>query len=214
MDYANAKKGIRRIFIGEILALISIITAVIAMIHMFVKGRPLNSAASFVSANTSSGGLFFLSSAIALAAFILTIVGISNASKDETNFKNAMAALFVSIIANIAQSAVTGRGALVEGLFIFVGTFCEFLVTYYVVSGTLNLARAVHDRDVQVTGLATLKLILIFYAVILVLDVVATVLSAKQAFAAGTIVNFLAVIVSLVAGLIYFRLLNQARQML
>ncbi|MBQ9320948.1 MAG: hypothetical protein IJ239_01110, partial [Eubacterium sp.] len=184
MDYTNSQKGIQKIFIGEILTLVSVLISVIATILMFITGRSLNTAASSAAAGMSSGGLFFLSTALALAAFILTILGISSASKDENHFKNALAALFVGIIANIAQNAVSGKGPLVEGLFVVVGTFCQFLVTSYIVSGTLNLARSIHDREVQALGLDTLKLILLFYAVILVLNIISVALSAGTLSAA------------------------------
>ncbi|MBQ9061419.1 MAG: hypothetical protein IJ121_01120 [Eubacterium sp.] len=213
MDYTNSQKGIQKIFIGEILTLISAVISIIAMLLMLVNGSTLNTASSSAAANMSSGGLVFLSSALALAAFILTILGIAGASKDESNFKNALAALFVGIIANIAQTAVSGKGALVAGLFAVAATFCQFLVTYYIVSGTLNLARAVHDRDVQARGLETLKLILIFYAVILVLNIISTVLSAKTLTTAGIITSLLATIASLAVGIVYLRLLNKARGM-
>ncbi|MBR0398150.1 MAG: hypothetical protein IJI10_07745 [Eubacterium sp.] len=208
MNYTNSQKGIQKIFIGEILTLASVLISVIATILMFITGRSLTAAAGM-----SSGGLFFLSTALALAAFILTILGISNASKDENNFKNALAALFVGIIANIAQTAVSGKGPLVAGLFVVVGTFCQFLVTYYIVSGTLNLARSVHDREVQALGLDTLKLILLFYAVILVLNIISTVLSVRALTAAGIITSLLAMIASLAVGIVYLRLLNKARGM-
>ena len=208
MNYTNSQKGIQKIFIGEILTLASVLISVIATILMFITGRSLTAAAGM-----SSGGLFFLSTALALAAFILTILGISNASKDENNFKNALAALFVGIIANIAQSAVSGKGALVAGLFVVVETFCQFLVTYYIVSGTLNLARSIHDREVQALGLDTLKLILLFYAVILVLNIISVALSAGTLSAAGVITSLLAMIASLAVGIVYLRLLNKARGM-
>ena len=208
MNYTNSQKGIQKIFIGEILTLASVLISVIATILMFITGRSLTAAAGM-----SSGGLFFLSTALALAAFILTILGISSASKDENNFKNALAALFVGIIANIAQSAVSGKGALVAGLFVVVETFCQFLVTYYIVSGTLNLARSIHDREVQALGLDTLKLILLFYAVILVLNIISTVLSVRALTAAGIITSLLAMIASLAVGIVYLRLLNKARGM-
>ena len=208
MNYTNSQKGIQKIFIGEILTLASVLISVIATILMFITGRSLTAAAGM-----SSGGLFFLSTALALAAFILTILGISSASKDENNFKNALAALFVGIIANIAQSAVSGKGALVAGLFVVVETFCQFLVTYYIVSGTLNLARSIHDREVQALGLDTLKLILLFYAVILVLNIISVALSAGTLSAAGVITSLLAMIASLAVGIVYLRLLNKARGM-
>ena len=208
MNYTNSQKGIQKIFIGEILTLASVLISVIATILMFITGRSLTAAAGM-----SSGGLFFLSTGLALAAFILTILGISSASKDENNFKNALAALFVGIIANIAQSAVSGKGALVAGLFVVVETFCQFLVTYYIVSGTLNLARSIHDREVQALGLDTLKLILLFYAVILVLNIISTVLSVRALTAAGIITSLLAMIASLAVGIVYLRLLNKARGM-
>ncbi|MBQ2626815.1 MAG: hypothetical protein IJG17_03455 [Eubacterium sp.] len=213
MDYTNSQKGIQKIFIGEILTLVSVLISVIATILMFITGRSLNTAASSAAAGMSSGGLFFLSTALALAAFILTILGISSASKDENNFKNALAALFVGIIANIAQSAVSGKGALVAGLFVVVETFCQFLVTYYIVSGTLNLARSIHDREVQALGLDTLKLILLFYVVILVLNIISVALSAGTLSAAGVITSLLAMIASLAVGIVYLRLLNKARGM-
>ena len=208
MNYTNSQKGIQKIFIVEILTLASVLISVIATILMFITGRSLTAAAGM-----SSGGLFFLSTALALAAFILTILGISNASKDENNFKNALAALFVGIIANIAQSAVSGKGALVAGLFVVVETFCQFLVTYYIVSGTLNLARSIHDREVQALGLDTLKLILLFYVVILVLNIISVALSAGTLSAAGVITSLLAMIASLAVGIVYLRLLKKARGM-
>lgn len=144
---------------------------------------------------------------------MVSVQWIINRIIDENNFKNALAALFVGIIANIAQSAVSGKGALVAGLFVVVETFCQFLVTYYIVSGTLNLARSIHDREVQALGLDTLKLILLFYVVILVLNIISVALSAGTLSAAGVIPSLLAMIASLAVGIVYLRLLNKARGM-
>ena len=65
----------------------------------------------------------------------------------------------------------------------------------------------------QALGLDTLKLILLFYAVILVLNIISVALSAGTLSAAGVITSLLAMIASLAVGIVYLRLLNKARGM-
>ena len=213
MEYPNAKTGISKIFIGELLTLVSAVISIFTIFLMYRSGGTLGAAAGSVTSSPMMRTLVICAGVLTLAAFILTMIGISNAAKDEANFKNAISALFVGVIAAIAQSPLQTSSPLVGGFCGIVGTFCEFLVTFFVISGTLNLARKVHDRKVQALGLFTMKLILIIYAVILILNVITMVLSMRAADTASTAAGLIGSAAALVAYLFYLRLLNRARMM-
>lgn len=104
MRFPNAAAGVKKIFTAEILALIGAIATVIGTISALI--------AVAAAANNSTGGtavaggasvIFLLGAGVlGIIAFIMNIIGINSAAKDEASFKTAL----ICVIVGIAGTAI------------------------------------------------------------------------------------------------------------
>lgn len=211
MKFPNAANGVSKIYTAEILALIGAVCGLVGAIVIAV-GVAADSALAL-------GSLPFVLAAgiLLIIAFILNIVGVNNASKDEVKFKNAFIWLIAGIVAALAQS-IFANNELLSSLFETLSSLFQLLSTIYVIQGTMSLARQMGNADVEGMGAKTLKLILVSYIIIIVIRVIAAIFAAiESATALVLVVAILGIVVfviQIIAYIIYLKMLSRAKKML
>lgn len=217
MQFYHARKGIGQIFTAEILALIAGVLALVSAVMALTAIAASEAAASDATVGglaLGTGGIALVASILAIVSFILTIVGIHSAGKDEETFHKAMLWLILGIVGSV----LTSTGA--EGSFLaMVGTLLStlgsMLSTLYVIQGVISLADRVGNAQVRRKGENVVKLILAVYIIVLILKIIDLV-GAKSDFAviSGGVLGIAALVLSLVAYIIYLTLLSAGKMML
>ncbi len=213
-SYPNAKKGINRIFLGELIAILGMVVIAIGSGILAVKGQMMTDLSTYTSGANIAALVILIGGLMVLVAFLFKFFGISKASIDERDFKKAMALLVIGFVASIVHSAVDGRIEVVAEIANIITNVCELLVTIFIISGIKSLAEKVNDRHVFDMCNRTYKLIIAVYVLIIALTVVALfVTNETMAVIAGLIALAIAIL-AIVAYIVFLSLLNNARKML
>lgn len=223
MKFPNAYAGVKKIFTSEILHLISVLLMMVAAIAAVFGGAGLIAAgdsAAMTDAEAAAvlGGGFLsilaisAGAVIAIIAFILQIVGIGNAMKDEPYFKTAFIFVFVGIACTIVYScfnALTPDNLFLINLFRALAQIANLVVFIYVVGGIQRLASKLGNADVESKGSTIFTLLIIIYLIAFVASIVSMF--------APTVASILAIcvlVLDLISYIIFLIYLSKAKNML
>ena len=216
MRFPNALDGVRRIYKAEIIALLSgILAAVSALLLLIGVGSAMASAAGGAVAGLVGGGVLMIAVAVlAIIAFIMNIVGLNKAKPDEDNFKFALYAVIVGIIASLLLGFAKS-GSFLSGLGDTLNQICSFLCTWYVCSAIINLAKSLQNAEMEQKGLSARKLLMTTWCFTIVLNVLGTVLKSSVALSViSGLILLVAAVVRIIAYILYLKLLSESRAML
>ncbi len=218
MKYPNAAKGINKIYFAEILSIIGAALAIVMVIlmaanHIDTSIGGEEAAQALRSANISTLFVIYgvLMTLILLVAYILNLVGIINASKDEAGFKRALWVLLASMAFAIIASVLENSNPQVANWLKVPSTLFELVVAIYVLEGISNLAgslgkKQIVDMCAQCRTWFMCALILSAAAETFVaLGTNGSVLNTASGVASG--------LLQIVAYVVYLRVLNKARLM-
>lgn len=218
MRYPNAAKGIKKIYIAEIL---NILAAVLTIALVIIVGANNvdtilsgdEAAQALQSANVSApfailgiGMALFM-----LVAFFMNLSGIIDASKDEAGFKRALWVLVAYIVFSIAGIALENANPQLANWLNVPSTLFELAIKIYLLEGFTNLANNLGKKDVS--DMAKQCRTYLMCALILAAAAeVFTALSSKGS-AMNTTSGIASNLLQIFAYVIYLRVLNKARFM-
>ena len=222
MKFPNAYQGVKKLFTAEILNIIAWFCMCIAAgagVVAVIGAAPAANGASLNDAQAATllgggigaaifGGAYFV---LALIAFILTIVGLAKARKDDANFNVAFIFLFVNLILTFVGSLISGT---VGGLLVAFGNIASLVMFIYIVLGIRSLAEQIGNEQVAAKGKTILTILVCVY----VLAFIARLVSAFTVTAVTTTISGILAIVSIVLSIIgyiiFLTYLAQAKKML
>jgi hypothetical protein len=212
MKYENARRGLGKVFAGEIVSIIATIIGIIAAVIMSVRGTALQTDGALI--NTSD--IVSLLSAIGALgltaiAFILNLVGVIGASKDDEGFKNALILLIIGIIASIVSTVLATKHPNISGYLSSLSDICQLFVLYYVVCGCLNIAEAKRNTGLAASCKRARIIILIIWVISLVLNFFNNSSKAKEG-TIGTVTLILAIaggVATILSYIIYLSVLRR-----
>ena len=219
--FKNAYEGIKKIFTAEIIMLIASIVALVGAIVTVtadpnaVKDALNNASGTSLPTSVVILGIVALAFGIcALVAFILNLVGLVQAKKDEANFNTAL----LLTIAGIVVSILSGILSKNESVTSFLNTAVELaylLATMFIVYGIISLAKQLKNTPVETKGNKLLKLIVIVYGVGIAAKLLSAIFTAAKLdpIIIG-IVGIISALLTVVSHLIYISLLSDAKKML
>ena len=218
MQFPNAAKGVKKIYTAEILDLLSNLFLLITAILAIVTAA---SASAESAGGAIAGGLGFVLFGIAalvlgVIAFFMSISGINAAKLDEPLFKNALIALIIGIVLQVVSGSSLLPDGLVKELCGSLGYACDMLVTIYIVQGIGALAEKLANQELVAKCKSLVKLLETVWIVAVVLKAVGGVL-AKVGTASEIVIAVIgaaAVVVSIVAYIIFLGLLKKGKEML
>lgn len=209
MKYPNAFAGVKKLYTSEILGIIALIFALITVFAAFFTAGVIEAGVEeAVNASLGVTGVFTILAAImALVCFILNLVGLSQAGKDDPTFKYALYATLLGIVASVAA------GFLPEGfgkdLLTTINELVLLLVPLLTITGIMSLAKQSMNDDMEKRGKSLINLITASIIVAGVANII------YHFFANGAVVlGIIAIVIDLAASLIYLGYLNRARKML
>lgn len=193
MKYENARRGLGKIFAGEVVSIIASVIGIIATVIMVVRGTALQTDGTAIN-TTDIVSLLSLVSAVGLAAiaFILNLIGVIGASKDDEGFKNALILLVIGIVASIVSTILATKHPNISGYLSSLSDICHLFVFYYVVCGCLNIAEAKRNTGLAASCKRARIIILIIWVISLVLNFLNNSSKAKEG-AIGTVTLILGI---------------------
>ena len=213
MRYPNAFKGVSQIYKAELIAILAVIcTGIGAILAIFGVGVADVGSEAVGKGFAITGGLFVIATAVLMiVSYILNIVGVGNAAKDESGFRSAMIAIIIGIVASIVAGIFSNK-EVVCLLAQLVSKICDIMVFWFCIGGIRNLADKMNDRNIANKADSFTKLIIGIYVAGIVLAIIGSFVKAGG-FLDGFI-DVAGAVCSIVAYLSYLSLLKGARDML
>ena len=213
MRFPNAYKGVSRIYLAEILSLVAAIFGIVSAIVVLSGAGVAAVGNRGVGAGLAIGGGFFLvvTAILMLASFIINIIGVGNASKDDPAFRTAMIFIVVGLLCSIIGSFFAGN-PVIYSITTIVSRISEILVFWFCINGISNLAAALGNNTVYEKADSLAKLILGVYVVVIILTII-TSFVALPALLVG-IITIITSVCMIVAYFMYLSLLSRAKRML
>lgn len=213
MRYPNAFKGVSQIYKAELIAILAVIcTGIGAILAIFGVGVADVGSEAVGKGFAITGGLFVIATAVLMiVSYILNIVGVGNAAKDESGFRSAMIAIIIGIVASIVAGIFSNK-EVVCLLAQLVSKICDIMVFWFCIGGIRNLADKMNDRNIANKADSFTKLIIGIYVAGIVLAIIGSFVKAGG-FLDGFI-DVAGAVCSIIAYLSYLSLLKGARDML
>lgn len=215
MRFPNAAAGVKKIFTAEILGLIGAIATVIGTISALI--------AVAAAANNSTGGtavaggafvIFLLGAGVlGIIAFIMNIIGINSAAKDEASFKTALICVIVGI-AGTAIASIFSSNATISAIGTLISNVANLFVTIFVITGIIRLADQLNNGEVSAKGNNILKVIIVVYALSIIASLIVMILGGQTASIIAGIIALVAAILNIVQYFMYLSFLSKAKKML
>ena len=213
MRYPNAFKGVSQIYKAELIAILAVAcTGIGAILAIFGVGVADVGSEAVGAGFAITGGLFVIATAVLMiVSYILNIVGVGNAAKDESGFRSAMIAIIIGIVASIVAGIFSNK-EVVCLLAQLVSKICDIMVFWFCIGGIRNLADKMNDRNIANKADSFTKLIIGIYIAGIVLAIIGSFVKAGG-FLDGFI-DVAGAVCSIIAYLSYLSLLKGARDML
>ena len=212
MKFDNAKTGIKRIYTAEVLSIIAAIVAIVAAVLLFILGSFTKDGKVNVTDVISTISLI-VAGVIAFVAYIMNIVGISTASKDSADFKNALYMVIGAILTSAASSLLQKSAPGLAGALQISENIFELFTSYYIINGCTTLANQVGNAAVEAEGKKTMKLFLTVWIVSIVVATLGKIIEKVSTSPVLTIIAGILAIAALVLGLVcYFIFLKLLRK--
>ena len=212
MTYPDAYKGVKKIFIAQILALITVVMA--GVVNGLTSG--VEKAFDITDETMAlAGSLGIAVLVIGILVIIMYLIGLRQAGRDEIYFRSGFTFAVIELIGSIAKAIgeytkldkLTDIGGLVEQV-------AEILVIVYVIYGVIHLAQQLDNDKVVGHGRRLLSLVTIMLLVSLIIRAIANYVTSESAEEVLGIAIIAASIVILIAYFIYILLLGRAVKML
>ncbi len=212
--FENAKTGIKKIYRAEVLTIFAAIVAIISTIVFLVVGTAVKDGKSVNVADIVSLISLIVAGILAIVAFFLNLSGIVTASKDEESFKNALIMLFFGIIVSIVSTVLQSRNPSLSKAFATANDISELFVTYYVLTGCINLAQKKGNQEVADKSKKALNLILIVWALAILVGAISTIVTKSAGEIVAGILGIVTILLSIISYFVYLGALKRTSAIL
>ena len=208
MNYRNAKKGIDQIYKAELLAILGTVLLIVGAIVVLVAGNK-GSEGGMVA-----GGIPALIGGILLIiSYLINLVGLSNASKDDEYFKTAWIIALVTIVASAIQAVLNTKGLGIEWLFDLISRVGQVAIMVFVITGIGRIADKLGNSNVSRLSKNTINVTCGVYVLALIANLISDIFNAKAMMTVAAVIAIIAGILSIISYIYYLRTLSQANQM-
>ncbi len=208
MRFPNAHEGVKKIFTAEILMIIVTIGTVI------VSGISMSGDRS-EGAIGAAAIILVAAGVISIIAFIMNLLGIIQARKDEQQFTYALYAVIGGIVASLVQSAFPNNGLVVDAANT-VSSICSALATYFVIGGILNLAEQLGNADMIAKGKRARIIVVTLWLIVVILQLLGTIFGTGNdtLMLIESVLLVAAGVLSIILYFVYLSYLSKSRTML
>ena len=213
MRFPNAHKGVKKILIAEIFSIAAVVILLFGAVAALALAA-LPSEADTAGVGVAAVAALFIGLGLAAASFIINLVGILQAKKDEYNFHYAFVFVIIPIIASVF-AAIFSKNTYVQSIADAVRNACEVAVMIFIIGGIRTLADKLgDDKTVNSSNLA-LRIITAVYGLLLLARVIEIVFDfLPMMLMTASILSVIAGVLNVVAHVYYFFFLGRAVKML
>ena len=214
MRFPNAFRGIKKIWLAELLMLLAAVVGIIMVIVMATNGTMVGEDIIInESVKTPIAILGIVTAVIALVAFILNLVGLINANNDDPAFRIALLVTILGIVAS-AISAIWSNNETLNKWMDTARTICSLFASYYVLTGIANLAEKMSDAATKALALKSRTLVEGSFCATALFKLIISIFKIQSGSTIHTILAVIALLLELVSYILYLRALNKGKQML
>ena len=214
MRFPNAFRGIKKIWLAELLMLLAAVVGIIMVIVMATNGTMVGEDIIInESVKTPIAILGIVTAVIALVAFILNLVGLINANNDDPAFRIALLVTILGIVAS-AISAIWSNNETLNKWMDTALTICSLFASYFVLTGIANLAEKMSDAATKALALKSRTLVEGSFCATALFKLIISIFKIQEGSTISTILAVIALLLELVSYILYLRALNKGKQML
>ena len=214
MRFPNAYRGVKKIWLAEMLMLLAAIVGIIMVIVMAANGTMVGEDIVInEGVKTPIAVLGIVTAVIALVAFILNLVGLINANNDDSAFRIALLVTILGVVAS-AISAIWSNNETLNKWMDTAITICSMFASYYVLTGIANLAEKMSDAATKALALKSRTLVEGSFCATALFKLIISIFKIQDGSTISTILAVVALLLELVSYILYLRALSKGKKML
>ena len=214
MRFPNAYRGVKKIWLAEMLLLLAAIVGIIMVIVMAANGTMVGEDIVInEGVKTPIAVLGIVTAVIALVAFILNLIGLINANNDDSAFRIALLVTILGIVAS-AISAIWSNNETLNKWMDTALTICSMFASYYVLTGIANLAEKMSDAATKAVALKSRTLVEGSFCATALFKLIISIFKIQNGSTISTILAVIALLLELVSYILYLRALSKGKKML
>ena len=214
MRFPNAYRGVKKIWLAEMLMLLAAIVGIIMVIVMAANGTMVGEDIVInEGVKTPIAVLGIVTAVIALVAFILNLIGLINANNDDSAFRIALLVTILGIAAS-AISAIWSNNETLNKWMDTALTICSMFASYYVLTGIANLAEKMSDAATKAVALKSRTLVEGSFCATALFKLIISIFKIQNGSTISTILAVIALLLELVSYILYLRALSKGKKML
>ena len=205
MKFENAYKGVKKLFVVQIIeiaaALLALIGAIIATINVTSD------------ANLTAGGIIITISSIALiVGFVFTLIGLIQAGRDDSHFKTGLWVILISIVLEIVATILRGIPDVapvvitIANILDALATASSIVVLVLTLFGISSLASQLGNEEMAERGTSLVNWVIILLAASVILSLVPTFFLVVPN-PIGIMFSFFAIVASVIELFVYIGIL-------
>ena len=214
MKFPNSFKGVKKIWLAEILmlfaAVLGIIAAVVVALNATVDGDAVTMSEGIAA---TTGIIVLVTALVALIAFILNLVGLINCRKDDDAFNIALIVTLVGLAASVVSSIWSKNEVLTKWISV-VTTLCSLFASYYVLTGIANLSDAYPDAATKALCEKSRMWLMWSFCASSVFKFIINIFNLQDGTTIHTIITVVALVLELISYVLYLRALAKGKDML
>ena len=214
MRFPNAYRGVKKIWLAEMLMLLAAIVGIIIVIVMAANGTMVGEDIVInEGVKTPIAVLGIVTAVIALVAFILNLIGLINANNDDSAFRIALLVTILGVVAS-AISAIWSNNETLNKWMDTAITICSMFASYYVLTGIANLAEKMSDAATKALALKSRTLVEGSFCATALFKLIISIFKIQNGSTISTILAVVALLLELVSYILYLRALSKGKKML
>ena len=214
MRFPNAYRGVKKIWLAEMLMLLAAIVGIIMVIVMAANGTMVGEDIVInEGVKTPIAVLGIVTAVIALVAFILNLIGLINANNDDSAFRIALLVTILGIVAS-AISAIWSNNETLKKWMDTALIICSMFASYYVLTGIANLAEKMSDAATKAVALKSRTLVEGSFCATALFKLIISIFKIQNGSTISTILAVIALLLELVSYILYLRALSKGKKML
>ena len=215
MRFPNAFRGVKKIWLAELLMLLAAIVGIVLIVVIAANSSLVGEEVivNEDAVKTPAAILGIGTALIALVAFVLNLLGLINARKDDSAFSIALFVTLLGIVASVISSIWSGNQGLVKWMDTVL-TICSLFASYYVLTGIANLAEQFPDPKTKALALKSRTLLEGTFCATAIFKLIINIFKIQDGSTIYTILSIVALVLELVSYILYLRALSKGKKML
>ena len=215
MKFPNTFKGIKKIWIAEMLMLLAAVLSIVLVFVIAGNSVVIDDAVvvNTEAVKTPTAIIGIGAAVIILVAFLLNLIGIINCRKDDKNFINALFATLLGVVCGVVNAIWGESNPRLGSWMEFVMVMESCYASYYVLTGVSKLSEAYPDEATKKLVDKSRNWLLGSFSLSAGLKLIVDIFNIQDG-TPKTIMAIVAVLAEIVSYVIYLMALNKSKKML